>query len=75
MAAKPQLDCRRLRHRYRRLEELQTLPLAQRVAIKLLRQMQRLSILGGSHGRIEVLNPKRLAEVAQGWLVLDGADR
>ena len=37
--------------------------------------MQRLSILGGSHGRIEVLNPKRLAEVAQGWLVLDGADR
>lgn len=113
-----QLDCRRLRHMFRRLEELQTLPLAQRVAIKLqrllrqfgrppvtglvpgsarlieltltqgdlagllcasrqringvLRQMQALGILGGSHGRIEVLQPQRLADVGQGRLVLDG---
>ena len=112
-----QLDCRRLRHMFRRLEELQTLPLAQRVAIKLqrllrqfgrppvtgiapasarlieltltqgdlagllcasrqringvLRQMQRSSILGGSHGRIEVLQPLLLADVATGRLVLE----
>lgn len=113
-----QLDCRRLRHMFRRLEELQTLPLAQRVAIKLqrllrqfgrppvtglvpgsarlieltltqgdlagllcasrqringvLRQLQAQGILGGSHGRIEVLQPRRLADVAEGRLVLDG---
>ena len=111
-----QLDCRRLRHMFRQLEELQTMPLAQRVALKLqrllrqfgrspaygatpgsarlielsltqgdlagllcasrqringvLRQLQALGILGGSHGRIEVLQPLRLADVAQGRLVL-----
>ena len=44
MAAEPelrgallQLDCRRLRHMFHRLEELQTLPLSQRVALKLQR--------------------------------------
>lgn len=113
------LDCKRLRYMFRRLEELQTLPLAQRVALKLerllrqfgrpplvgmapdsarlielaltqgdlagllcasrqringvLRQLQLQGILGGSHGRIEVLQPQRLAEVAQGRLVLDGS--
>lgn len=112
-----QLDCRRLRHMFRRLEELQTLPLSQRVAIKLqrllkqfgrppvmgvvptqsrlielsltqgdlaallcasrqringvLRQLQALGVLGGSHGRIEVLQPAKLADVASGKLVLD----
>ncbi len=112
-----QLDCARLRHMFRRLEELQTLPLSQRVAVKLkrllrqfgrppvagvvsaearliditltqgdlaallcasrqringvLRQMQVLGILGGSHGRIEVLKPAKLADVASGKLVLD----
>jgi CRP/FNR family cyclic AMP-dependent transcriptional regulator len=112
-----QLDCRRLRHMFRRLEELQTLPLSQRVAIKLqrllkqfgrppvmgvvptqsrlielsltqgdlaallcasrqringvLRQLQALGVLGGSHGRIEVLLPQKLADVASGKLVLD----
>ncbi|MBL8350192.1 MAG: Crp/Fnr family transcriptional regulator [Burkholderiaceae bacterium] len=109
-----QLDCRRLRHMFRRLEELQTLPLSQRVALKLqrlvrqfgrpaadgsavqqidltltqgdlagllcasrqringvLRQLQGLGILGCSHGRIEVLNPTRLADVASGKLVLE----
>jgi CRP-like cAMP-binding protein len=116
-----QLDCRRLRHMFCRLEELQTLPLAQRVAIKLqrllrqfgrppvtgiapasarlieltlsqgdlagllcasrqringvLRQLQAQGILGGSHGRIEVLQPQRLADVAQGRLVLGGTSR
>ncbi len=114
-----QLDCRRLRHMFRRLEELQTLPLSQRVAIKLqrllkqfgrppvmgvvptqsrlielsltqgdlaallcasrqringvLRQLQGLGVLGGSHGRIEVLLPQKLADVANGKLVLDTA--
>ena len=38
-----------------------------------LRQLQGLGILGCSHGRIEVLNPKRLADVASGKLVLDTA--
>lgn len=112
-----QLDCSRLRHMFRRLEELQTLPLSQRVAIKLqrllkqfgrppvmgvvptqarmielsltqgdlaallcasrqringvLRQLQALGVLGGSHGRIEVLLPQKLADVASGRLVLD----
>jgi CRP-like cAMP-binding protein len=115
-----QLDCRRLRHMFRRLEELQTLPLSQRVALKLqrllrqfgsppalapavagasgarqieltltqgdlagllcasrqringvLRQLQALGILGCSHGRIEVLSPKRLGDVASGRLVLE----
>ena len=112
-----QLDCRRLRHMFRRLEEVQTLPLPQRVALQLhrlmrqfgraveagqlppgarrieltltqgdlaallcasrqringsLRQMQTLGILGASHGRIEVLQPTRLADVAQGRVVLD----
>lgn len=107
-----QLDCRRLRHMFRRLEEVQTLPLPQRVALQLhrllrqfgrlvepgqlpagaqrieltltqgdlaallcasrqringsLRQMQSLGILGASHGRIEVLQVQRLADVAQG---------
>ena len=111
------LDCRRLRHMFRRLEEVQTLPLPQRVALQLhrlmrqfgrtadaeqlppgarrieltltqgdlaallcasrqringsLRQMQTLGILGASHGRIEVLQPARLADVAQGRVVLD----
>ena len=111
-----QLDCARLRHMFRRLEELQTLPLSQRVAIKLkrllrqfgrppvagvvptqarlielsltqgdlaallcasrqringvLRQLQALGVLGGSHGRIEVLLPQKLADVASGKLVL-----
>ena len=114
-----QLDCRRLRHMFRQLEELQTMPLAQRVAIRLqrllrqfgrppeygatpgsarqidlsltqgdlagllcasrqringvLRQLQALGILGCSHGRIEVLLPQRLGDVASGKLVLDGA--
>jgi CRP-like cAMP-binding protein len=111
-----QLDCKRLRHMFRRLEELQTMPLSQRVALKLqrllrqfgrpplagstvqqieltltqgdlagllcasrqringaLRQLQALGILGCSHGRIEVLQPQRLGEVASGKLVLDSA--
>jgi CRP-like cAMP-binding protein len=112
-----QLDCRRLRHMFRRLEELQTLSLSQRVALKLqrllrqfgspagaaaaqpqqieltltqgdlagllcasrqringvLRQLQTLGILGSSHGRIEVLDTRRLADVAGGRLVLDSA--
>ena len=122
-AALLMLDCRRLRHMFRRLEEVQTLALSQRVALQLqrllrqfgqplaaeqpsrsgppgqarqieltltqgdlasllcasrqringtLRQMQRLGILGASHGRIEVLQPQRLADVALGRLVLDG---
>jgi CRP/FNR family transcriptional regulator, cyclic AMP receptor protein len=44
-----QLDCRRLRHMFRRLEELQTLPLSQRVAIKLqrlLKQFGRPPVMG-----------------------------
>ena len=36
-----------------------------------LRQMQRSGILGGSHGRIEVLQPLLLADVATGRLVLE----
>ena len=98
---------------FRRLEELQTMPLSQRVALKLqrlllqfgrppvagittqqieltltqgdlagllcasrqringaLRQLQALGILGCSHGRIEVLQPQRLGDVASGKLVL-----
>jgi len=35
-----QLDCRRLRHMFRRLEEVQTLPLAQRVALQLQRLLR-----------------------------------
>jgi CRP/FNR family transcriptional regulator, cyclic AMP receptor protein len=35
-----QLNCRRLRHMFRRLEELQTLPLAQRVALQLQRLLR-----------------------------------
>ena len=112
-----QLDCRRLRHMFKRLEEVQTLPLPQRVALQLhrllrqfgraveagqlpagaqrieltltqgdlaallcasrqringsLRQMQSLGILGASHGRIEVLQAQRLADVAQGRVLLD----
>ena len=112
-----QLDCRRLRHMFKRLEEVQTLPLPQRVALQLhrllrqfgrpvepgqlpagaqrieltltqgdlaallcasrqringsLRQMQSLGILGASHGRIEVLQAQRLADVAQGRAVLE----
>ena len=112
-----QLDCRRLRHMFKRLEEVQTLPLPQRVALQLhrllrqfgrlvepgqlpagaqrieltltqgdlaallcasrqringsLRQMQALGILGTSHGRIEVLQAQRLADVAQGRVLLD----
>ena len=111
-----QLDCRRLRHMFKRLEEVQTLPLPQRVALQLhrllrqfgrlvepgqlpagaqrieltltqgdlaallcasrqringsLRQLQALGILGASHGRIEVLQPQRLADVSQGRVVL-----
>ena len=123
-AALLMLDCRRLRHMFRRLEEVQTLALSQRVALQLqrllrqfgqplaadhprydgrqgdaqqieltltqgdlasllcasrqringtLRQMQSLGILGASHGRIEVLQPQRLADVALGRLVLDGS--
>ena len=111
-----QLDCQRLRHMFRRLEELQTMPLSQRVALKLqrllrqfgrppmagvttqqieltltqgdlagllcasrqringaLRQLQMLGILGCSHGRIEVLDPRRLGDVAAGKLVLDSS--
>ena len=111
-----QLDCQRLRHMFRRLEELQTMPLSQRVALKLqrllrqfgrpplagstvqlieltltqgdlagllcasrqringaLRQLQGLGILGCSHGRIEVLQPQRLGDVASGKLVLDSS--
>lgn len=112
-----QLDCRRLRHMFKRLEEVQTLPLPQRVALQLhrllrqfgraveagqlpagaqrieltltqgdlaallcasrqringsLRQMQSQGILGASHGRIEVLQAQRLADVAQGRVLLD----
>ena len=36
-----------------------------------LRQLQALGVLGGSHGRIEVLLPQKLADVASGKLVLD----
>lgn len=114
-----QLDCRRLRHMFRRLEEVQTLPLAQRVALQLqrllrqfgrpapgalteppvlqieltltqgdlaallaasrqringvLRLLQAEGILGCSHGRIEVPDVRRLDDVAQGRLVLDGS--
>lgn len=131
-AALLMLDCRRLRHMFRRLEEVQTLTLSARVALQLqrllrqfglpgrpgwpagqavacapppspapppapqhiglpltqgdlasllgasrqrinhaLRQMQALGILGAVHGLIEVRQPGRLAEVAQGRLVLD----
>ena len=121
-AALLMLDCRRLRHMFRRVEEVQTLALSQRVALQLqrllrqfgqplvadqpgatrlqaqaqqieltltqgdlasllcasrqringtLRQLQSLGILGASHGRIEVLQPQRLADVALGRLVLD----
>ena len=35
-----------------------------------LRQLQALGILGCSHGRIEVLQPQRLGDVASGKLVL-----
>ena len=38
-----------------------------------LRQLQALGVLGGSHGRIEVLLPQKLADVATGKLVLDTA--
>ena len=126
------LDCRRLRHMFRRIEEVQTLPLSARVALQLqrllrqfglpaqpdrpagqapapaprqtavpppapqqiglpltqgdlasllgasrqrinhaLRQMQALGILGAVHGLIDVRQPGRLADVAQGRLVLD----
>ena len=37
----------------------------------MLRQLQALGVLGGSHGRIEVLLPQKLADVASGKLVLD----
>lgn len=116
------LDCRRLRHMFKRLEEVQTLPLSQRVALQLqrllrqfgrpvepsgpgmstpqvqqieltltqgdlasqlcasrqringtLRQLQALGILGDSHGRIQVTDPQRLGDVAQGRLVLDSS--
>ena len=153
-AALLMLDCRRLRHMFRRLEEVQTLALSARVALQLqrllrqfglpdgadgagarpaavaaiaplaalaarpgaappgraqhgpqngappptpqqiglsltqgdlasllgasrqrinhaLRQMQALGILGAVHGTIEVRQPGRLADVAQGRLVLD----
>ena len=112
-----QLDCRRLRHMFKRLEEVQTLPRPQRVAQQLhrllrqfgrtvepgqlpagaqrieltltqgdlaallcasrqringsLRQMQALGILGASHGRIEVLQVQRLADVAHGRVLLE----
>jgi CRP-like cAMP-binding protein len=36
-----------------------------------LRQLQAQGVLGGSHGRIEVLMPQKLADVASGKLVLD----
>ena len=36
-----------------------------------LRQLQAMGVLGGSHGRIEVLLPAKLADVASGKLVLD----
>jgi CRP-like cAMP-binding protein len=115
-AALLQLDCRRLRHMFRRLEELQTLALSQRVALQLqrllrqfgrpgdkpsagwqidltltqgdlasllgasrqringvLRQLQAEGILGSSHGRIEVLQPRQLVDVAQGRRLLDTA--
>ncbi len=115
-AALLQLDCRRLRHMFRRLEELQTLALSQRVALQLqrllrqfgrpgdtpsagwqidltltqgdlasllgasrqringvLRQLQAEGILGSSHGRIEVMQPKQLVDVAQGRRLLDTA--
>ena len=113
-AALLQLDCRRLRHMFHRLEELQTLALSQRVALQLqrllrqfgragdkvplqidlpltqgdlasllgasrqringvLRQLQAEHILGSSHGRIEVLQPKQLVDVAQGRRLLDTA--
>ena len=127
-AALLMLDCRRLRHMFRRLEEVQTLTLSARVALQLqrllrqfgppaqpqppagpltittttpttgagqiglaltqgdlasllgasrqrinhaLRQMQALGILGAVHGAIEVRQPGRLADVAQGRLVLE----
>ena len=115
-AALLQLDCRRLRHMFHRLEELQTLALSQRVALQLqrllrqfgrpgdkssvpwqidlpltqgdlasllgasrqringvLRQLQAERILGSSHGRIEVLQPQQLVDVAQGRRLLDTA--
>jgi len=53
-----QLDCRRLRHMLRRMEELQTAPLAQRVAMqlqRLLRQFGRATALGE---RIDVALPQ-----------------
>ena len=34
-------------------------------------QGYQLGVLGGSHGRIEVLLPQKLADVASGKLVLD----
>ncbi|MBI5259911.1 MAG: Crp/Fnr family transcriptional regulator [Burkholderiales bacterium] len=53
-----QLDCRRLRHMLRRMEELQTAPLAQRVAMqlqRLLRQFGRPCTIGT---RIDVALPQ-----------------
>lgn len=53
-----QLDCRRLRHMLRRMEELQTAPLAQRVAMqlqRLLRQFGRSTAFGE---RIDVALPQ-----------------
>ncbi len=107
-----QLDCRRLRHIFRRLEEVHTLPLPQRVALQLhrllkqfgrpaggdaqhialtltqgdlaellaasrqringvMRQLQAEGVLANSHGRIEVLLPQRLNDVAAGRWVLE----
>jgi CRP/FNR family transcriptional regulator, cyclic AMP receptor protein len=109
-----QLHCRRLRYMFRRLEELQTLPLAQRVALQLtrllrqfgrplpadaapgcadaqqiglaltqgdlasllgasrqrinaaMRQLQAAGIVVASRGRLVVLQPRRLDDLAQG---------
>lgn len=106
-----QLNCRRLRWMLRRIEELQALPLWQRVAVQLqrlgrqfgrpalqglrievplaqsdladllcasrqrintvLRRMQALGIVVGSHARITLTDLDRLEDVAQGRLRLD----
>ena len=53
-----QLHCRRLRHMLRRIEELQTAPLVQRVAIQLQRLLRQFGKPGPSGTRIDVALPQ-----------------
>lgn len=53
-----QLHCRRLRHMLRRIEELQTAPLVQRVAIQLQRLLRQFGRAGPAGIRIDVALPQ-----------------